>query len=60
MEEYDGSIRIGTGIDGEGFKARSKEVEVGARRMGKTVSSNLGDSAKIAVQKQTDALIKLN
>lgn len=60
MAQYDGSIRIGTGIDTKAFKAGSKEIETEARRMAKTVSSSLGDSAKIALQKQTDAFVKLN
>ena len=60
VAEYDGSIRIGTGIDTKEFKAGSKEIETEARRMAKTVSSSLGDSAKIALQKQTDAFVKQN
>lgn len=60
MAEYDGSIRIGTGIDTKEFKAGSKEIESEARRMAKTVSKDLGDSAKIALQKQTDAFVKQN
>ncbi|MDE7133017.1 MAG: hypothetical protein K2O65_14715 [Lachnospiraceae bacterium] len=60
MAQYDGSIRIGTGIDDKGFKAGSKELEAGARRLAKSVSDSLGEGAKIALQKQTDAFIKLN
>lgn len=60
MAQYDGSIRIGTGIDTKEFKAGSKEIESEARRMAKTVSKDLGDSAKIALQKQTDAFVKQN
>lgn len=60
MAQYDGSIRIGTGIDKKGFQAGSKELEAGARRLAKSVSDSLGEGAKIALQKQTDAFIKLN
>nr|WP_300788888.1 hypothetical protein [uncultured Acetatifactor sp.] len=60
MAQYDGSIRIRTGIDTKEFKAGSKEIESEARRMAKTVSKDLGDSAKIALQKQTDAFVKQN
>ena len=60
MAEYDGSIRIGTDLDQKGFKAGSKELEAEVRRMAKTVSDGLGDAAKIAVQKQTDAFVKQN
>ena len=60
MAEYDGSIRIGTGIDTKEFKAGSKEIESEARRMAKSVSDSLGEGAKIALQKQTDAFVKQN
>ncbi|MBD5521228.1 MAG: hypothetical protein HDR03_08425 [Lachnospiraceae bacterium] len=60
MAQYDGSIRIGTEIETKGFKAGSKELEANARRMAKTVSDSLGESAKVALQKQTDAFVKLN
>lgn len=60
MAAYDGSIRIGTGIDEKGFKAGSKDLEAGARRLAKSVSGSLGEGAKIALQKQTDAFAKLN
>lgn len=60
MAQYDGSIRIGTGIDKKGFKAGSKELESEARRLAKSVSGSLGEGAKIALQKQTDAFVKLN
>ncbi len=60
MAQYDGSIRIGTGIDEKGFKAGSKELEAGARSLAKSVSDSLGKGAKIALQKQTDAFVKMN
>ena len=60
MAQYDGSIRIGTGIDKKGFQAGSKELEAGARRLAKSVSDSFGEGAKIALQKQIDAFIKLN
>lgn len=60
MAQYDGSIRIGTGIDEKGFKAGSKDLEARARSLAKSVSNSLGEGAKIALQKQTDAFVKLN
>lgn len=60
MTEYDGSIRIGTGIDQKGFKAGSKELEAEVVRVSKAISKDLRDAGKLAVQKQTDAFVKLN
>ena len=60
MAQYDGSIRIGTGIDEKGFKAGSKELESAARNLAKSVSDSFGEGAKIALQKQTDAFVKMN
>lgn len=55
----DGTIYINTAIDTDGFTAGGKEVEAAARRMAKSVSG-IGDSAKLALQKQTDAFVKQN
>lgn len=60
VAQYDGSIRINTGIETKEFKAGSKEIETEARHMAKSVSDSLGDGAKIALQKQTDAFVKQN
>lgn len=59
MGEADGRVYIDTEIQTDGFEAGSKEIEVVARRMVKTVSK-IGESAKISLQKQTDAFIKQN
>lgn len=56
---FDGEIRINTAIEADGFEAGSKEIEAAARRMSQSVSK-IGDTAKIALQKQTDAFIKQN
>lgn len=55
----DGSIIIDTKIDEEGFEAGTKELEAAARRMANSLS-DLGDKAKIALQKQVDSFAKLN
>nr|DAE51041.1 MAG TPA: minor tail protein [Caudoviricetes sp.] len=57
--QADGTIVIDTTIADDGFKAGSKDIELAAKRMAKTVS-NVGDKAKIALQKQLDAFSKLN
>lgn len=57
--KYDGAIYIDTAIETDGFVAGGKEVEAAARRMAKSVSG-IGETAKIALQKQTDAFVKQN
>lgn len=57
--EADGRVYIDTEIQTDGFEAGSKDIELAARRMAKTVNK-IGESAKIALQKQTDAFIKQN
>lgn len=59
MSEADGRVYIDTEIQTDGFEAGSKDIELAARRMAKTVN-NIGKSAKIALQKQTDAFVKQN
>lgn len=59
MAQVDGTIYINTAIETDGFTAGGKEVEAATRRMAKSVSG-IGASAKIALQKQTDAFIKQN
>lgn len=58
-QKADGTIYVNTAIETDGFTSGGKEVEAAARRMAKSVS-NIGTSAKIALQKQTDAFIKQN
>lgn len=55
----DGTIYIDTAIETDGFVSGGKEVEAASRRMAKSVS-DIGASARIALQKQTDAFIKQN
>ena len=55
----DGSVVIETLIDTSGIKAGSKEVEAAAKRMAASVSE-IGAKAKISLQKQLDAFVKLN
>lgn len=47
MEEYDGSIRIGTGIDTKGFDEDGKELEAKAKRLGKSLSDSTEVKAKV-------------
>lgn len=58
-QKADGTIYINTAISADGFTAGGKEIESAARRMAKTVSG-IGEAAKIALQKQTDAFVKQN
>ncbi|MCI8801539.1 MAG: hypothetical protein HFH88_17290 [Lachnospiraceae bacterium] len=51
MAQYDGSIRIGTGIDTQGFKDGEKEIEAESRRAASTVSSSVG-----GVEKEVESL----
>lgn len=46
MAQYDGSIRIGTGIDVSGFKEGEKKIEAEARNLAKSVSSSISDIEK--------------
>lgn len=57
--QADGTILIDTTILEDGFKAGSKDIELAAKRMAKTVS-DIGDKSKIALQKQLDSFSKVN
>ena len=57
--QADGTILIDTTISEDGFKAGSKDIELAAKRMAKTVS-DIGDKSKIALQKQLDSFSKVN
>lgn len=59
MAQPDGEIIIDTAIRTDGMKEGGKEIEAAMRRAAKSVSG-IGQSAKIALQKQTDAFIKQN
>lgn len=55
----DGHIRIDTAIDNSGYKAGSKELSGLAQRLADKVE-NVGRSAEISLQKQTNAFVKQN
>lgn len=46
MAQYDGSIRINTKIDTQGFKDGEKEIEAESRRAASDVSSSVGKAEK--------------
>lgn len=55
----DGTVLIDTEIDTDGMKAGGREVEAACRRMAVSVN-DIGTKAKIALDKQVNAFIKLN
>lgn len=55
----DGRILIDTKINTDGFTAGSQEVVAAARRMASTVS-DVGDKAKLAMEKQLNSFARLN
>lgn len=57
--QADGTVLIDTSINEDGLIAGSKEIELAMRRMAKSVS-DIGDKARIALQKQVDSFSKLN
>lgn len=59
MPKADGSIIIDTKINSEGDEAGTKELEAAARRMANSLN-DLGEKARIALQKQVDSFAKLN
>ena len=59
MAYVDGTIYINSVIETDGFKVGGREVEAAARRMARSVRA-IGESTKIALQKQTDAFVKQN
>lgn len=59
MPQADGTILIDTGINADGMKAGSKEVEAAVRRMANSVN-DLGTKARTALNKQVDSFSKLN
>lgn len=59
MAQADGTIYINTAIQDDGLKAGGKDVEAAARRMAKSVSG-IGESAKLALQKQADSFVRQN
>lgn len=58
-QKADGAIYIDTAIETDGFVAGSKELENAVCRMAKQVSG-IGETARIALQKQTDMFVKQN
>lgn len=59
MAKADGTIIIDTKINSEGAEAGTKELEAAARRMANSLN-DLGEKARIALQKQVDSFAKLN
>lgn len=59
MTKADGTIIIDTKINSEGAEAGTKELEAAARRMANSLN-DLGEKARIALQKQVDSFAKLN
>lgn len=55
----DGTITIDTEIDEKGIKAGIRDIEASAKRMAATVG-DVGEKNKIAIQKQVDAISRLN
>lgn len=55
----DGTIKIDTTVDDRGIKVGARDVEAAAKRMANSVKG-LGNKAKIALQKQTDALARMS
>ena len=59
MPKADGTILIDTKINSDGAEAGTKELEAAARRLAGPLN-DLGEKAKIALQKQVDSFSKLN
>ena len=59
MAKADGTIVIDTKINSDGAEAGTKELEAAARRLAGSLN-DLGEKAKIALQKQVDSFSKLN
>nr|DAQ49793.1 MAG TPA: minor tail protein [Caudoviricetes sp.] len=57
--QYDGTILINTSIDTDGFKAGGKEVEAAMRKAAQSVK-NIGDTAKVSLQKSVEAFANQN
>ena len=59
MAKADGTILIDTKINSDGAEAGTKELEAAARRLANSLN-DLGEKARIALQKQVDSFAKLN
>lgn len=59
MPQADGTVLIDTEINSDGAEAGTKELELAARRLAKSVQG-IGEKAEIALQKQVDAFARLN
>lgn len=55
----DGTITIDTEIDEKGLKIGLRDIEASAKRIASTVRG-VGEKSKIAIQKQVDAISRLN
>lgn len=57
--QADGTVYINSKLDTSGFKPGSKEIEAACRRAARSVKG-MGDSAKIALERQVNAFVKQN
>ena len=55
-----GTITVDTSVDEKGLKVGIREIEESAKRATSSLEKNIGEKAKIAIQRQIDALSKLN
>lgn len=55
-----GTITVDTSVDEKGLKVGIKEIEESAKRATSSLEKNIGEKTKIAIQRQIDALSKLN
>lgn len=55
-----GTITVDTSVDEKGLKVGIREIEEFAKRATSSLEKNIGEKTKIAIQRQIDALSKLN
>lgn len=55
-----GTITVDTSVDEKGLKVGIREIEESAKRAISSLEKNIGEKTKIAIQRQIDALSKLN
>lgn len=55
-----GTITVDTSVDEKGLKVGIREIEESAKRATSSLEKNIGEKTKIAIQRQIDALSKLN
>lgn len=55
-----GTITVDTSVDEKGLKVGIREIEESAKRATSSLEKNIGEKTKIVIQRQIDALSKLN